>query len=337
MTFLCGWLAFVGAIVTIYIATGEWRVPQHIVHPTWSLLTNVLLVLAVMIPAAQFPFHRWLIESVTAPTPVSAIMHAGIVNAGGVILTRFAPIFDNGFALSLLLILSSISVLLGSGISLVQVDYKRQLVGSTMSQMGFMLVQCALGVYSAAIIHLILHGIFKATLFLQSGSIVKRFNIPKQASAKDAYGWIVMGRVLAIIVAFLFWMSSDRSAYEVLSALILGWSLLVSWNQMVAFSKGRMARLVGMILIAIVTFIYVITHNYFYAVLQNITTHATTPPTVSVIISVVILIFGSLLSIWVARHRYSKAFAVLYVWLVNLGEARSKAIESHPNYLKKYL
>ncbi len=75
-------------------------------------------------------------------------------------LTRFAPIFDNGFALSLLLILSSISVLLGSGISLVQVDYKRQLVGSTMSQMGFMLVQCALGVYSAAIIHLILHGIF---------------------------------------------------------------------------------------------------------------------------------------------------------------------------------
>ncbi len=76
--------------------------------------------------------------------------------------------------------------MLGSGISLVQVDYKRQLVGSTMSQMGFMLVQCALGVYSAAIIHLILHGIFKATLFLQSGSIVKRFNIPKQASAKDA-------------------------------------------------------------------------------------------------------------------------------------------------------
>ncbi|SUK31405.1 NADH dehydrogenase, subunit 5 [Staphylococcus aureus] len=146
-----------------------------------------------------------------------------------------------------------------------------------------------------------------------------------------------MGRVLAIIVAFLFWMSSDRSAYEVLSALILAWSLLVSWNQMVAFSKGRMARLVGMILISIVTFIYIITHNYFYDVLQNITTHATTPPTISVIISVVILIFGSLLSIWVARHRYSKTFAVLYVWLVNLGEARSKAIESHPNYLKKYL
>ncbi|MDN8921211.1 NADH-quinone oxidoreductase subunit L, partial [Staphylococcus aureus] len=78
------------------------------------------------------------------------------------------------------------------------------------------------------------------------------------------YGWIVMGRVLAIIVEFLIWMSSDRSAYEVFSALILAWSLLVSLNQMVAFSKGRMARLFGSILIAIVTFIYIITHNYFY-------------------------------------------------------------------------
>ena len=65
------------------------------------------------------------------------------------------------------------------------VDYKRQLVGSTISQMGFMLVQCALGAYSAAIVHLILHGVFKATLFLQSGSVVKRFNIPTPPSVKS--------------------------------------------------------------------------------------------------------------------------------------------------------
>lgn len=55
--------------------------------------------------------------------------------------------------------------MIGTGISLVQVDYKRQLVGSTIAQMGFMLIQCALGAYLAAVIHLILHGLFKATLF----------------------------------------------------------------------------------------------------------------------------------------------------------------------------
>ena len=53
---------------------------------------------------------------------------------------------------------------------LVHVDYKRQLVGSTIAQMGFMLIQCALGAYLAAIIHAVLHGLFKSTLFLQAGS-----------------------------------------------------------------------------------------------------------------------------------------------------------------------
>ena len=116
----------------------------------------------------------------------------------------FSPIFDNSIALTILLIISSISVLIGSGISLVHVDYKRQLVGSTMSQMSFMLVQCAMGVYSAAIIHLILHGIFKATLFLQSGSVVRRFNIPTPPNIKKSYGWIILGRALALIIAIVF-------------------------------------------------------------------------------------------------------------------------------------
>ena len=54
-----------------------------------KFIIDILIVIAVIVPAAQFPFQSWLIESVAAPTPVSAIMHAGIVNAGGIILTRF--------------------------------------------------------------------------------------------------------------------------------------------------------------------------------------------------------------------------------------------------------
>ncbi|MCI4140272.1 NADH-quinone oxidoreductase subunit L, partial [Bacillus vallismortis] len=73
----------------------------------------------------------------------------------------------------ILLLIAGISVLIGTGISLVQADYKRQLVGSTIGQMGFMLLQCALGAYIAAIIHLILHGLFIAKLFLKAGSAVR--------------------------------------------------------------------------------------------------------------------------------------------------------------------
>ena len=225
-------------------------------------LMNLLLVLSVIIPAAQYPFQSWLIESVVAPTPVSAIMHAGIVNAGGIILTRFSPVFDHPIALTILLIISSLSVLIGSGISLVHVDYKRQLVGSTMSQMGFMLVQCALGVYSAAIIHLILHGVFKATLFLQSGSIVKRFNIPTPPNVQRSYGWTLTGRGLALLLAILFWMINDHSAYNLISAFILAWSISVSWNQLIALNRGIIGRLLGIVVLIFVAAVYYVTHAF---------------------------------------------------------------------------
>ena len=77
-----------------------------------------------------------------------------------------------------MLILSGVSILIGTGIMLVQVDYKRQLVGSTIAQMGFMLIQCALGAYVAAIIHAVLHGLFKSTFFFRQGLPFNR--IPSQ-------------------------------------------------------------------------------------------------------------------------------------------------------------
>ena len=131
-------------------------------------------------------------------------MHAGLVNAGGIMLTRFSPLFMMILHKSFYLF-SSISVLIGTGISLVQVDYKRQLVGSTIAQMGFMLIQCALGAYLAAVIHLILHGLFKATLFLQAGSSVQRFGVVNQSNEKMSNLWIIVGRVLGVFIAITFW------------------------------------------------------------------------------------------------------------------------------------
>ena len=164
------------------------------------------------------------------------------------------------------------------------VDYKRQLVGSTMSQMGFMLVQCALGVYSAAIIHLILHGVFKATLFLQSGSIVKRFNIPTPPNVKRSYAWTVLGRTLAVVIAIIFFLTSSHTPYT-LSAFILAWSLSVSWNQMVALNRGMMGRVIGIVMLIIVALVYVVTHEVFVNILNSV--YMVTPST---IISVIICV-----------------------------------------------
>ena len=80
--------------------------------------------------------------------------------------------------------------MIGTGIMLVHVDYKRQLVGSTIAQMGFMLIQCALGAYLAAIIHAVLHGLFKSTLFLQAGSAIHHdeHNLSNELNHRHFYG-----------------------------------------------------------------------------------------------------------------------------------------------------
>ncbi|ELZ06376.1 NADH/Ubiquinone/plastoquinone [Natrialba chahannaoensis JCM 10990] len=149
--------------------------------------TTVLLVaasgilLAAMLQSALFPFHNWLLSSMTAPTPASALMHAGFVNAGGVLLTRFAPVVGEELLfMSVIVIVGAFSALLGQAMLLVQTDVKRELGSSTIAQMGFMIMQCGLGFFAAAIAHLILHGFYKAYLFLSSGASVEH-TAPKHA------------------------------------------------------------------------------------------------------------------------------------------------------------
>lgn len=341
--FLVSWLSLLCAILFVNYLSGEWTISTIFTvenleaFNSWQgIIVQLLLILSVIIPAAQWPFHRWLIESVAAPTPVSAIMHAGIVNVGGVILTRFSPIFINEWTLSILLIIASISVLIGSGISLVHVDYKRQLVGSTMGQMGFMLIQCALGAYSAAIIHLILHGLFKATLFLRSGSAVRHFEVPTRMNESISYIWVLVGRFLAIFIGITFWFITPYSSYQFISALILAWSLSVSWTQLVAFGEGKLGRIIGLIALISIGVVYFAIHNFFHHWLQQFEFQLAEPPLFVVIVMIAMLVLGSLMSMWIGRNKSSRIFLKTYLWLVHLGEAKYHSVESHPRYLKDH-
>jgi len=124
-----------------------------------------------MTQSAIWPFHTWLISSLNSPTPVSAIMHAGLINGGGFLLTRFAGLFVQSTGmLQVIFFLGLLTALIGTLWKLMQHDIKRMLACSTMGQMGFMIAQCGLGLFPAAIAHLCWHGLFKAYLFLSSGS-----------------------------------------------------------------------------------------------------------------------------------------------------------------------
>ncbi|ETZ07603.1 putative NADH-quinone oxidoreductase subunit 5 [Holospora obtusa F1] len=148
---------------------------MHSSNRSWSVgAALVMMICGIMTQSAMFPFHRWLISSLNSPTPVSAIMHAGIINAGGFLLARFAPLYFNfPKVLDLLFIVGLVTALLGSLWKLMQADVKRMLACSTMGQMGFMLMQFGLGLFSFAMAHLFWHGAFKAYLFLSSGNAEK--------------------------------------------------------------------------------------------------------------------------------------------------------------------
>lgn len=133
----------------------------------------LLIFVGAMAKSAQFPLHVWLPDTMDSPTPVSALMHAGIINAGGFLLNRLAPFYAlSSTTLHFVFGIGAITVLLGACMMLVQSDIKKTLGFSTMGQMGYMIMECGLGALGLAIFHLIAHGLFKATLFLGAGNVI---------------------------------------------------------------------------------------------------------------------------------------------------------------------
>lgn len=134
---------------------------------------GLLYVLGAMTKSAQFPFHSWLPDTMEAPTPVSALMHAGIINAGGFLVIRLSPLIAlSHTALGLLALVGAFTALFGGLVMLTQTSIKRSLAFSTIAQMGFMMLQCGLGGFSAALLHIVAHSLYKAHAFLACGSVL---------------------------------------------------------------------------------------------------------------------------------------------------------------------
>ena len=157
------------------------------------------LLLVAMVQSALVPFHTWLLSSMTAPTPASALMHAGFVNAGGILLVRFAPVVavEPGFMLVIVLVGAG-SALLGKALKSVRADIKGKLGCSTVGQMGFMIMQAGLGFFGAALTHLVLHGFYKAYRFLSAGSRVSHES-PETPDSSGSTG--LVGVVVTVATA----------------------------------------------------------------------------------------------------------------------------------------
>ena len=139
-------------------------------------LAAVLIASAAMVKCAQFPMHGWLIQVVEAPTPVSALLHAGVINLGGFLLLAFAPLMVHATVANwLLLVVAGLTCVAAALITMTRVSIKVLLAWSTVAQMGLMLVECALGQYGLALLHLVGHSCYKAYAFLASGGEVENY------------------------------------------------------------------------------------------------------------------------------------------------------------------
>lgn len=134
-----------------------------------------LLALAAILKSAQFPTHGWLTEVMETPTPVSALLHAGVINAGGFVLIRFADVMLLApGVLAVLVMIGGFTALFGSLVMLTQPAVKTSLAWSTVAQMGFMILECGLALFPLALLHIVAHSLYKAHSFLASGGAVER-------------------------------------------------------------------------------------------------------------------------------------------------------------------
>lgn len=221
---------------------------------TISFTGLLLVAITAMTQCAAWPFHRWLTSSLNSPTPVSALMHAGLVNGGGFLLVRFAPLYANQPALLHgLFVVGLITAVVGTFWKLLQTDIKRMLACSTMGQMGFMLMQCGMGLFAPAISHLCWHGLFKAYLFLSAGSVVreKRTGLLANALSPSRMLFACLAGVCGALMFAL--VSATELSFAHTGCLMIGLAFMASTQLAIGLLNQPLTtiRLVSMFLVGI--------------------------------------------------------------------------------------
>ncbi len=215
-----------------------------------------LLVATVALRSAQLPFHGWITQVMEVPTPVSALLHAGVVNIGGFVLIRLAPWMTHAEPAGLLLVtVGLLTAIVAALVMTTRVSVKVALAWSTCAQMGFMLVQCGLGLWSLALLHIVAHSLYKAYAFLSAGAAVEEWKARSFATKSTLPSplRLVSSTVAALGVALLvlnvmlpsLGLAPLQGASSLVMTLILGLALvpLVAARPPASASGAAMAAL----------------------------------------------------------------------------------------------
>lgn len=284
--------------------------------PTALHWAAVLFVLAAILKSAQLPLHGWLIQVMEAPTPVSALLHAGIVNIGGLVLIRLAELISLApAAQAMLVIAGSTTAVLASLVMMTRISIKVRLAWSTCAQMGFMLVEVGLGLYELALLHLVAHSLYKAHAFLSAG---ERVEVARShdffaglGSTRSPLWYLVAVAISGVLIAgsvgiWQLLLPGFTVPAVALVIVTLGLAPLLWCEQ----GAGPGALLRGCALVLGLTQLYLLWHSVF-AGLAPAPTSVATP-----LLAWVLLCFVALYStqVWLRRYPGGRLAKALYPW-----------------------
>ena len=220
-------LATAALLLTSACHSGDLRVVldrvQAMTRPGAQVeIAAIALVLAAALKSAQFPTHGWLPDIVDTPTPVSALLHAGIINGGGFLALRFAGVLTAiPGSLILLAGIGGLTAVYGSLVLMTQTSIKAALAWSTIAQMGLMLLECGIGAFSLALVHVVAHSVYKAHGFLSSGNAVRTVahrhpGVPRPGRASRAIG---------LAIALAAYIALRPCLVGVLAEPLISWAL----------------------------------------------------------------------------------------------------------------
>ena len=317
-------LAFYSGSYTISSLMNSLEViPSYIV-----LIAGTCIILAAIVQSAIYPFHRWLLSAMTSPTPASALMHAGFVNGAGILLALFSTLIFASNTLNILLIIGGLTAIIAQFTKLLQVNVKQKLACSTIAQMGFMIMQCGLGFFNAAVVHLILHGFYKAYLFLSSGEEIAHSKPERppqiRISPLQAIGVLLFG----ILGAFLFTLLTGKGM-NLDSGIFLTLIVAITAGQATYnIVKQKSLTLVQKIFLPPVIFlmgigVYALFYNGVSIVMADMPMVAVPIP-----LSIIQVVFGSvfLIGFFIMKLGIYRDFPWLYVKLLNLSQPHKKSI-----------
>lgn len=319
-------------LLLLYNATGFATVTE-ISHTTQvSILGLICLVIAAMIQSALVPFYRWIVSSLNAPTPVSAFMHAGLVNGGGFLLARFAPLFlQNPSLLKIIFCLGIATAIIGTTFKLLQSNIKSMLACSTIGQMGFMIAQCGMGLFPAAITHACFHGLFKAYLFLDSGKVIQEKQILKQKI--PSLTQFTLALLCGSLTSFCFAQANQVAWLTTNTQLILHGVALIAGTQLaLPFIRLRFLSLFFVPIISSgIGMVYGLTVHSIEHLLEPLGINTPQP-----LNGVYIIGFGILVIIWLSMvfkiYSLNHPFICrMYMYCLNASQPDERTITAHPS------